>query len=208
MIVYTSSGIKDSMQDSDRNLIDAYVGGDTGAFETLVRRHGPIVLGYLTKMTHHHEQAEDLFQETFQKVHENAAAFRGESLRPWLLTIAAHTAITRGRQEKKREILSLSQASGCCNGCHCGPMEAEVPAATPAPVDQLVLEEQRRKVRNALSTLPEQQRTALILSYYHQFSYKQIAEALNCSVGTVKTHLFRALKKMATLLPDSAGGVE
>ena len=196
------------MQDSDRNLVDAYLDGDMEAFETLVRRYGPTVLGYLTKMTHHSDQAEDLFQETFQKVHENAASFRGESLRPWLLTIAAHTAISRSHREKKHATLSLSRVGDCGDGQHCCPIEAQVSSGTPEPIDQLVLDEQRQKVRDALGTLPERQRTALILNYYHQLSCKQISEILNCSIGTVKTHLFRALKKMAALLPDPAGGPE
>jgi RNA polymerase sigma-70 factor (ECF subfamily) len=199
---------KEFMQDSDRQLMDAYVGGDAKAFETLVRRHGPSVLGYLTKMTHHHDQAEDLFQETFQKVHEHAASFRGELLRPWLLTIAANAALGRRRRDKKHSLVSLSGAGDCGDGRHCGTTAGDVPAVTPEPADELALEEQRRRVRDALGRLPEQQRTALILNYYHQFSYKQIAEALNCSVGAVKTHLFRALKKMAALLPDPAGGAE
>ncbi|MHC4238082.1 MAG: RNA polymerase sigma factor [Planctomycetota bacterium] len=68
--------------------------------------------------------------------------------------------------------------------------------------------EKRKQVRAALETLPTQQRAALILNYYHQMTYKQIAESLDCSVGSVRTHLFRALKKMAAVLPNPAGGVE
>jgi RNA polymerase sigma-70 factor (ECF subfamily) len=195
------------MQDSDRNLMDAYLGGDTGAFETLVRRHGPVVLGYLTKMTHHYDQAEDLFQETFQKAHQSAASFRGDNLRPWVLTIAAHAAINRHRKAQNAPAVSLNQPL-CTDGVHCGTLEASLPAAAVEPADQLVLDEQRRQVRDALGKLPEQQRMALVLNYYHQFSYQQIAEALDCSIGTVKTHLFRALKKMAALLPDPAGGAQ
>ncbi|MCI0498519.1 MAG: RNA polymerase sigma factor [Planctomycetales bacterium] len=207
MIVYISSGIKDSMQDSDRNLMDAYLGGNAAAFETLVRRHGPTVLGYLTKMTHNRDHAEDLFQETFRKVHEHAASFRGDNLRPWLLTLTAHTAISWYRKAKNNPAVSLNHPL-CADGVHCQTLENTLPAGTPEPADLLVLDEQRRQVRNALGKLPEQQRTALVLNYYHQFSCQQIAEALNCSVGTVKTHIFRALKRMAALLPDPAGGIE
>ena len=195
------------MHDSDRNLMDAYLGGDAAAFETLVRRHGPAVLGYLTKMTHHHDQAEDLFQETFQKVHQNAGKFQGDNLRPWVLTIAANAAINRFRRAKNAPLVSLNQPV-CTDGLHCGTLENILPVAASEPADQLALDEQRRQVRNALGKLPERQRTALVLNYYHQLSYKQIAEALDCSVGAVRTHLFRALKKMATLLPDPAGGIE
>ena len=66
-------------QQTDQNLMDAYCRGENGAFEALVRRHGPAVLGYLVKMTHNKDHAEDLFQETFQKVHEHAATFSGDT---------------------------------------------------------------------------------------------------------------------------------
>jgi RNA polymerase sigma factor (sigma-70 family) len=54
--------------------------------------------------------------------------------------------------------------------------------------------------------LPEQQRITLVLNYYQKLSYKQIAETLNCSIGTVKTTMFRALKRLAVLLPDGGEG--
>lgn len=190
---------------SDRNLMDAHVRGDTEAFSLLLGRHGPIVLGYLTKMTHNPDHAEDLFQETFRRVHEHAGQFRGEQLRPWLLTIATRTAINRSRHEKKRQMISLSQPV-CSDGIHC-PLESTLAADTIEPDRELELDEQRRMVRSRLLQLPEKQRAALVLSYYHKLTHSQIAEAMDCSVGTVKTHLFRALKRLRTLLPEPAGGI-
>jgi RNA polymerase sigma-70 factor (ECF subfamily) len=193
---------------TDRNLIDAYLAGDAGAFETLVRRHGAAVLGYFVKMTHNHDHAEDLFQETFQKVHQHAGTFKGETLRPWIFKIATHAAIGQWRKEKKYAAVSLNTTADCPDGLHCPSLEQTMAADTPEPVEQLKKDEQRQQVRVALGQLPAQQRAALILSYYHKLTYRQIAESLDCSVGTVKTHVFRALKKMAALLGNPAGGVE
>ncbi|MHC5191603.1 MAG: RNA polymerase sigma factor [Planctomycetota bacterium] len=181
------------IQETDRNLMDAYCRGEDGAFETLVRRHGAAVLGYLVKMTQNKDHAEDLFQETFQKVHENAEKFTG---------------VGRWRKEKKHAAVSLAAPAGCPDGEHCPTLESTLEADTPEPVEQVALNEKRKQVRAALETLPTQQRAALILNYYHQMTYKQIAESLDCSVGSVRTHLFRALKKMAAVLPNPAGGVE
>jgi RNA polymerase sigma-70 factor (ECF subfamily) len=193
---------------TDRNLMDAWLAGDNGAFETLVRRHGAAVLGYLVKMTHNQDHAEDLFQETFQKVHQHAATFKGSDLRPWLLKIAARTAIGQWRKEKKHAAVSLNTPADCPDGLHCFSLENTLAADTPQPVEQLKKDEQCQQVRVALDQLPARQRAALVLSYYHKLTYQQIAESLGCSVGTVKTHIFRALKKMAALLPNPAGGVE
>jgi len=195
-------------QQTDRNLMDAYLAGEAQAFETLVRRHGAAVLGYLVKMTQNKDHAEDLFQETFQKVHENAGKFAGENLRPWVLTIAVNAALGRWRKEKKHAAVSLATPVACSDGHNCATLEKTIAATEPGPELQAELNEKRRQVRDALQTLPTQQRAALILNYYHQLSYQQIAESLGCSVGSVRTHLFRALKKMAAILPDPAGGVE
>lgn len=195
-------------QQNDRNLMDAYRCGDDGAFETLVRRHGAAVLGYLVKMTQNKDHAEDLFQETFQKVHEHAGSFKGDDLRPWVFKIATNAAVNRWRRERKHAAVSLSRRSQCSDGEHCRTLESTLASDVPEPVEQFELKEKRRQVRAALDTLPTQQRAALILNYYHSLSYKQIAEALDCSVGSVRTHLFRALKKMAAVLPNPAGGVE
>jgi RNA polymerase sigma-70 factor (ECF subfamily) len=195
-------------QQTDRNLMDAYLGGENGAFEVLVRRHGAAVLGYLTKMTQNQDQAEDLFQETFQKVHEHAASFRGEDLQPWLFKIATNSAIGSWRKERKHKLISLNTPAGCSDGVHCSTLESTLPSTTPQPDENLDLEEKKRTVRAALKKLPEKQRAALILSYYHKLTYKQIAESLDCSINTVKTHIFRALKHMAALLPNPAGGIE
>ena len=193
---------------TDRNLMDSYRRGETQAFETLVRRHGGAVLGYLVKMTHNKDHAEDLFQETFQRVHENADKFSGDNLRPWVLKIATNAAIGRWRKENKHAAVSLSSPIGCSDGQNCPALASTLESDVPEPVEQVELNEKRQQVRAALNTLPTQQRAALILNYYHQMTYKQIAESLDCSVGAVRTHLFRALKKMAAVLPNPAGGVE
>lgn len=193
---------------TDRNLMDAHLAGENGAFEALVRRHGASLLGYLTKMTHNQDHAEDLFQEIFQKVHQHAESFRGDSLKPWLFKIATNTAVGSWRREKKHTAVSLNAPAECLDGSNCPTLENALQADTPQPDEVIQQDEQRRTVRAALEKLPENQRAALILSYYHKLTYQQIADSLGCSINTVKTHIFRALKKMATLLPNPAGGFE
>ncbi|MHC4552786.1 MAG: RNA polymerase sigma factor [Planctomycetota bacterium] len=189
---------------TDRNLVDAHLSGDPQAFESLVSRHGPSVLGYLTKMTHNRDRAEDIFQDTFRRVHEKADQFRGESLRPWIFKIASNAAVNEYRKEKRTAAVSLSQSTSCEDGHNCPTLENTLAADTDSPDDQLAQQDQRKQVRESLLKLPEKQRSALILSYYHKMTYKEIAEAMDCSVSSVKTHLFRALKKLATILPNPA----
>lgn len=193
---------------SDRNLLEAHGRGEPEAFAALVRRHGPLILGYLTKMTHNRDQAEDLFQETFRRVHQYAGQFRGESVKPWLLSIATRTAINQYRRDAKTAAaVSLNQPV-CGDGVHCPPLQDTLAAATEEPARQAERAEQQQMVRRSLLQLPDKQRAALVLAYYHKLSHRQVAEAMGCSVGAVKTHLFRALKKLRTLLPHPVGGIQ
>ena len=195
-------------QNSDRHLIDAHLSGEPNAFEAIVRRYGPSALGYLIKMTHDRQHAEDLFQETFQRVHVHADQFQGENLKPWIFKIAAHAAISSYRKTAKEPTLSLSQPAFCSDCQHCPTLESTLPSTSPEPIETLQLQEKRNLVKESLLKLPDKQRSALILSYYQKLSYKEIAEAMDCSVGSVKTHLCRALKRLAVLLPNPAGDVE
>ncbi len=74
------------------------------------------------------------------------------------------------------------------------------------PVQTMVLEEQKAQVRQALLKLSEGQRQTVVLAYYQGMKYAQVAEILDCSIGTVKTQMFRALKRLAELLPEVKGG--
>jgi RNA polymerase sigma-70 factor (ECF subfamily) len=196
------------MHNSDRTLIEAHLGGDSEAFETIVRRYGPAVYGFLLKMVKDTHKTEDLFQDTFQKACQKAGDFRGDNLKPWILTIAANNAINSFRREQKHRTVSLQQSSFCEDGHHCSPIENAVCNMQGNPVGKVELEEKRTMVRDALMRLPEKQRAALVLSYYQKLPYPEIAETQGCSVGTVKTNIFRALKRLATLLPVTIGGMQ
>ena len=70
------------------------------------------------------------------------------------------------------------------------------------PSDELIRAEQTSQVRDAVASLPEKQRATLILVYYQKLSYTQAAESMGCSLGTVKTQMFRALQALVKRLPD------
>jgi len=186
------------MNDTDKSLIEAHIQGDATAFAELVRRYGDSVLGYLIKMTGNREQAEDFFQETFKRVHEKAHTLRGERFKPWLFTIATRVAING--LHKRLKFVSLNQKQDCDDG-HCEQLSA-VADTSCEPSQGAVRAERKEQVRLAIETLPESQRATLILTYYQQLSYSEAAQVLGCSVGTVKTQMFRALKTLAQRLPD------
>lgn len=190
------------MGSNDKNLIDAHCQGDPDAFGEIVRRHGAGVFGYLMRMSNNHQQAEDLFQETFKRVHEKAHTLRSNYFKAWLFKIATRVAIDSLRKQKRLSAISLDQTFDC-TGDDCEGVGAAVAAPNqPAPSDNLAKAEQADQVRRAISLLPEKQRATLVLTYYQQISYRQAAKALGCSIGTVKTQMYRALKTLARELPE------
>jgi len=191
------------MGSSDESLVAAHIAGDQAAFCELVRRYGDGVLGYLFRMTGNRSQAEDLFQETFKRVHEKAHTFRGGRFKSWLFTIATRMAIDSGRR-RRLTVISLDQADDCDEE---NPSQARALADDNAasPADEMVKEEQKQQVRRAVEALPVKQRATLILAYYQQLSYQEVAQVMGCSIGTVKTQMSRALAALARKLPDSIG---
>jgi RNA polymerase sigma-70 factor (ECF subfamily) len=189
------------MEGMDESLVAAHLRGDPAAFRELVHRYGDGVLGYLFRMTGSRDQAEDLFQETFQRVHEKARTYRGGSFKSWLFTIATRVTIDTARRRKRATVLSLSRDGDCEDDL--APLETVVAQDAPDPAEEAMKEEQKEQVRRAIESLPIGQRAALVLAYYQQLSYPEVAETLGCSVGSVKTQMSRALAKLARMLPDS-----
>jgi len=190
------------MVKTDKSLLEAHLKGDTTAFAELVRRYGDSLLGYLTKMTGSREQAEDLFQETFRRVHEKADTFRGNQIQSWLFTIATRVAIDGFRKDSRVRVVSLNQGLDCSDG-NCEELGAVTVARNSSdPSEEAVRAEQKEQVRQALDTLPAKQRATLVLAYYQQLTYSEVAEVMGCSLGTVKTQMFRALRTLAQRLPD------
>jgi RNA polymerase sigma-70 factor (ECF subfamily) len=196
------------MDNTDRNLIDAHCQGSKTAFTELVRRYGEGLFGYLIQMCGNRDQAEDLVQETFKRVYEKAHTFRGTQLKSWLFTIATRVAIDSLRKRKHLRLVSLNQQADCADET-CEQLEMLAVADNSCePSQEVVLTEQKEQVRQAIESLPARQRATLVLAYYQELSYHEVAEVLGCSIGTVKTQMSRALRTLAQRLPDIAGDIK
>jgi len=193
------------MEITDKNLIEAHCKGSPTAFAELVRRYGGIVLGYLIHICGNREQAEDFFQETFKRVHEKAHTFRGMRLKGWLLTIATNIAINGLRKDKRLKVMSLEEKTDCINRDCKESGGVAILDNSRNPLDEAVKAEVTEQVRRAIGFLPARQRATLVLAYYQQMSYPEVAVVLGCSVGTVTTQMSRALRTLAQKLPDFGG---
>ena len=194
-----------SMESTDKSLIEAHIKGDPKAFGELVRRYGDGLLGYLTRMSRNRHEAEDLFQETFKRVHEKAHTFRGSQFKSWLFRIATNAAIDGMRRGKGKRMVSLNQKLDCTDGDGEELSAVALADNSQEPSQEAAKAEQVRQVREAVMSLPSRQRATLVLAYYQQLSYPEVAKVLGCSLGTVKTQMFRALKTLGQKLPDVQG---
>jgi RNA polymerase sigma-70 factor (ECF subfamily) len=195
------------MDNTDKSLVEAHCRGDQTAFAELVRRYGANVLGYLIKVSGNRDEAEDLFQETFKRVHEKAHTLRGNNFRPWLFRVATNTAMDGMRRRGRMKMVSLNQRLESQGG-----EEAELACGVGEngcePAQEAVRSEQKEKVRRAVELLPKRQRATLVLAYYQQMTYREVAEVLGCSLGTVKIQMYRALRTLAKRLPEIGGDLQ
>jgi len=190
------------MENTDKSLIEAHCQGDPTAFSELVRRYGDSILGYLMRMSGNHHQAEDLFQETFKRVHEKAHTFRGGKFKSWLFTIATNVAIDGLRRRRRMQVVSLNQRLDCTDQDSEELSAVALADDSREPSQEAAKAEQAELVRDAIESLPARQRATLVLAYYQQLSYPEVAKVLDCSLGTVKTQMSRALRTLAQKLPD------
>ncbi len=182
---------------TDEQLLAEHLKQVRGAFDELVARYVREIYGFLYRFVGDAAAAEDLTQETFLQVHLAAESFDPKRrLRPWLYTIAANKARDYLRARGRRPELSLDVRVGDDEGPTPGEQLSDAQASA---LDQVEADEQRARVRAVVARMPEHLRMMLILGYYQQLPYAQIAEILGIPVGTVKSRLHAAVQHFARL---------
>lgn len=169
----------------DSELIREIKDGNAEAYSILMRRYERKIMSFIYHMLKSaglEAMAEDLCNESFYKAYRSLHSFREveASFSTWLYTIARNTVLSELRKHKTMK-LSLEQS-------------AQVPqtAADVLPEQAVIRGEQVLKVREAINSLPEKQRSALILREYDEMDYQEIAIILGQTVSSVKSLLFRA----------------
>jgi RNA polymerase sigma-70 factor (ECF subfamily) len=177
---------------TDEELLAAHIEGDSSAFQDLMDRYKNDLLHFLIRFVGSTAAAEDVFQETFLQIHISAETFDpSRRFKPWLFTIAANKGRDWHRKHSKRTVLSLSQDIG---GDGEGTRFIDLMEADQELPDANLLDnEQKSSVRDAVDQLPSHLREILLLSYFQQMSYVQIADSLQIPLGTVKSRLHSAV---------------
>ncbi len=175
--------------EADMAWVRAALDGDMAAFETLVRHYRNDVFALSYHFVRNREDAWDLSQEVFIKAYRALSRFRGEAgFKTWLLRIAANHA--KDFLKKKRlEIVPFNDA-----------LNADAESVGADPGRRLEMTELGQAIDGAVAELPVKQRTAFILREFEDMSYQEMAEVMQCSMGTVMSRLHHARKKLQQAL--------
>ena len=174
--------------ETDRQLVEKVQAGNRHAFDLLVLKYQPRILGLISRYVQDSHEVQDVAQEAFIKAYRALPGFRGDSaFYTWLYRIAINTAknhlVSRSRQPPGTDVdvedAEYYQAGGALRDQE-------------SPENRLFSEELRAAIDRCIRDLPDDSRTTVTLREFDGLSYEDIAEIMDCPVGTVRSRIFRA----------------
>ncbi len=189
-----------SNQASDKKLVERVQKGDKGAFDLLVLKYQHKIVNLVMRYVRDPELALDISQEAFIKAYRALPRFRGDSaFYTWMYRIAVNTAKNHLAAQRRRPMdVELDLQDPEQYDLHAKLKETDTPEGV------TLSNELKETVGRAIAALPEDLRTAIILRELEGMSYEEIAETMECPVGTVRSRIFRARdaigKKVGSLI--------
>ncbi len=174
--------------DADSRLVERFLRGDAHAFEALFRKHQSYAFNVAYGLLGNAEDAADVTQDAFLRVHRNMARFRGDSsFTTWLYRVVVNLAITELRRRTRSRTQLMEDIA---------PPEAwrAEDEGADAPLLHLEMGEERETVQSVLRHLPPDYRAVLVLRHFQQLAYDEMCQVLGLTMSQVKTRLHRARK--------------
>jgi RNA polymerase sigma-70 factor (ECF subfamily) len=187
----------------DKALMVQIAQGDETALRELIEKHQGAVYGTIAKMLGDPIEAQDLAQQVFVRVYRAAGSYRATAqFRTWMFTIVRNLVFNEHRRRSRATFVSLHPPEGeTSHGV--GASGLDLPDLANKKPDEFYLQQEMlKKVDDAILALPDQQRLAIVLRRYDEFSYEQIAEILKTSVPATKSLLFRARETLRLALQE------
>jgi RNA polymerase sigma-70 factor (ECF subfamily) len=191
-----------SERDIDQQLVERVQRGDKRAFELLVSKYQRKIFRLLSRLIRNPSEIEDVAQEAFIKAYRALPSFRGDSaFYTWLYRIAINTAknhlVAQGRRAPTQTETDAADAEEFD--------DADQLRDVATPDSMLMSKQVGEAVNRAIDALPEDLRTAIVLRELEGLSYEEIAESMNCPIGTVRSRIFRAREAIAAELRPLLG---
>jgi RNA polymerase sigma-70 factor (ECF subfamily) len=193
------------IDERDRADMIRLAAGNGAALNELMERHAGKLFNCLVRCLQNEEDAADVAQETFVRVYQSCKRFNAnQTFSIWLYAIATNLVKDRYRHRTRHPQVSLDAQSDTTGE----DFRESVPEQNATPSESLQATERAEAVRKAVTELPEELRTPLILSEYEELSHAEIGAILDCTAKTVETRIYRARKqlreKLGWLLESSA----
>jgi RNA polymerase sigma-70 factor (ECF subfamily) len=174
--------------DEDLDLINRTAAGDREAFNELVLKYQKPLYYLLYRMLSNHEDASDLLQKTFVKAFSGLGSFeRRSTFKTWLYQIAINLAKNVYRDRSKAQLV---------------PIDDVIIKRDPRTLEALIQKENRLLLRQALAGLPEKQRMTVMLRIQEGRTFEEIAEIMQCSLGTAKANYHHAVRKLKAIMGE------
>ena len=181
---------------SDADLLAAHVAGHPDAFGALFARHRDRLWAVALRTAGNREDAADALQDAMVSAYRRADTFRGDArVTTWLHRVVVNACLDRLRAQKVRAADALPDDLEEYAG-----RGSSVTASVADPADEVVAHDTRRRVLDALATLPIEQRAALVLVDMEGYPVEEVARMLDCAVGTVKSRCSRGRTRLAQVL--------
>jgi RNA polymerase sigma-70 factor (ECF subfamily) len=178
--------------DPDIELMLRVRDGDEKSFGVLLEKHKTALVHFLRRMVQDQAVSEELAQEVFLRVYRSRASYEPTArFTTWMFRIATHLALNWLRDERNdraQERLDDERSNDLPS--------RELPDRAPSVEQRMVYRAHLQEIREAIRTLPEKQRAAVLMHKYREMDYAQIALALDCSESAVKSLLFRAYESL------------
>ena len=179
-------------------LVDGAKSGDMQSFEELVSRYRDKVYARAYSIMRNEDLAVDLSQNAWVKAWQRLAQFHGDaSFATWLNRIVTNLCLDELRRQKRLRTDSIEEIEETT-----GPVENRMEIQDVDPIAKLNQQELRERIDDAMDKLSDSHRAVLVLYEYEQLEYKEIADQMDTSIGTVMSRLFYARKKLAALLGE------
>lgn len=178
----------------DEDLLAQYRAGDRSALDELFRRYRLLAYRVAYRLLGNEADALDAVQEGFVKVLVHLESFEGRStFKTWLLRVISNAALDLGRQRGRQDFLSIDAPEA-------EERDSLQPLAETNPAIGLERADLRHLLEQALATLPEAQRRTFVLHADAELSYREVADVMGISIGTVMSRLYYARQKLRTFL--------
>lgn len=175
----------------ETELIRASQDGDLDSFNELVRSYEKMAYNLAFRMLGHRQAAEDATQEAFLSAWTNVGRFRGGSFKAWVMQITANACRDELRRTKRRPVIPLES------------LPYDPPAlSAESPEDYAMRREISEHVQRGLATLPRDQQLAVVLCDVQGLTYEEVAQAMACSLGTVKSRINRGRSRLRDYLVE------